>query len=251
MIPSPFHFSLPLSVLPNRPFSLVGLFIRFISLFHFLNYPREKPKSGNLSVFPVLVVALFLVTHCELLIKFLGFFSFLFFSGFPITMSLKHLKSEFNVPNGYRNMNFLPPLTPISPAPSQLSLSKTFGVRGETRDGESKSCEMGFQILNSSSEKDKKVWIFPESVESSGEKKKTSDLNDVNVFDKRGLCLKLVEEEPEGKHRSSAGKHGHTKLCARGHWRPAEDAKLKELVAQYGPQNWNLIAENLEGRSGN
>lgn len=41
-----------------------------------------------------------------------------------------------------------------------------------------------------------------------------------------------------------------SKLCARGHWRPAEDAKLKELVALYGPQNWNLIAENLQGRSG-
>ncbi|KAG6479719.1 transcription factor CSA-like [Zingiber officinale] len=40
------------------------------------------------------------------------------------------------------------------------------------------------------------------------------------------------------------------KLCVRGHWRPAEDAKLKELVSQYGPQNWNLIAEKLEGRSG-
>ena len=40
------------------------------------------------------------------------------------------------------------------------------------------------------------------------------------------------------------------KVCARGHWRPAEDAKLKELVAIYGPQNWNLIAEKLEGRSG-
>ncbi|RLN24350.1 hypothetical protein C2845_PM07G06430 [Panicum miliaceum] len=40
------------------------------------------------------------------------------------------------------------------------------------------------------------------------------------------------------------------KLCARGHWRPAEDAKLKELVAQHGPQNWNLIAEELDGRSG-
>ncbi|CAO2180281.1 unnamed protein product [Urochloa humidicola] len=40
------------------------------------------------------------------------------------------------------------------------------------------------------------------------------------------------------------------KLCARGHWRPAEDAKLKELVAQHGPQNWNLIAEKLDGRSG-
>ncbi|CAO2203198.1 unnamed protein product [Urochloa humidicola] len=48
--------------------------------------------------------------------------------------------------------------------------------------------------------------------------------------------------------------HGHGggqgKLCARGHWRPAEDAKLKELVAQHGPQNWNLIAEKLDGRSG-
>lgn len=41
-----------------------------------------------------------------------------------------------------------------------------------------------------------------------------------------------------------------SRLCARGHWRPAEDAKLKELVSQYGPQNWNLIAEKLEGRSG-
>ncbi|XP_020576383.1 myb-related protein 306-like [Phalaenopsis equestris] len=52
-------------------------------------------------------------------------------------------------------------------------------------------------------------------------------------------------EEHEGEHES-----GQSKLCVRGHWRPAEDAKLRELVAQYGPQNWNLIAENLEGRSG-
>ncbi|KAL6627707.1 hypothetical protein ACP70R_031433 [Stipagrostis hirtigluma subsp. patula] len=46
------------------------------------------------------------------------------------------------------------------------------------------------------------------------------------------------------------GGGGQGKLCARGHWRPAEDAKLKELVAQHGPQNWNLIAEKLDGRSG-
>lgn len=43
----------------------------------------------------------------------------------------------------------------------------------------------------------------------------------------------------------------HIKLCARGHWRPHEDAKLKELVALYGPHNWNLIAQKLPGRSGN
>nr|XP_043626558.1 transcription factor MYB117-like [Erigeron canadensis] len=40
------------------------------------------------------------------------------------------------------------------------------------------------------------------------------------------------------------------KPSARGHWRPAEDAKLKDLVSLYGPQNWNLIAEKLGGRSG-
>ncbi|KAJ9173274.1 hypothetical protein P3X46_016427 [Hevea brasiliensis] len=41
-----------------------------------------------------------------------------------------------------------------------------------------------------------------------------------------------------------------SKVCARGHWKLAEDTKLKELVALYGPQNWNLIAEKLQGRSG-
>ncbi|OMO82508.1 hypothetical protein COLO4_22950 [Corchorus olitorius] len=60
------------------------------------------------------------------------------------------------------------------------------------------------------------------------------------------------EENPNenvlsGKETDSSGQ---SKLCARGHWRPAEDTKLKELVALYGPQNWNLIAEKLEGRSG-
>ncbi|XP_072985828.1 uncharacterized protein [Typha latifolia] len=53
-------------------------------------------------------------------------------------------------------------------------------------------------------------------------------------------------EEDEGDNHEN----GHPKLCARGHWRPAEDAKLKELVSLHGPQNWNLIAEKLEGRSG-
>ncbi|CAI0400213.1 unnamed protein product [Linum tenue] len=39
-------------------------------------------------------------------------------------------------------------------------------------------------------------------------------------------------------------------MCSRGHWRPAEDEKLKELVQRYGPHNWNAIAEKLHGRSG-
>ncbi|KAG0475405.1 hypothetical protein HPP92_015091 [Vanilla planifolia] len=50
----------------------------------------------------------------------------------------------------------------------------------------------------------------------------------------------------EGRHQERK----QCKLCSRGHWRPVEDTKLKELVAKFGPQNWNLIAENLQGRSG-
>ncbi|TVU22608.1 hypothetical protein EJB05_32319, partial [Eragrostis curvula] len=60
----------------------------------------------------------------------------------------------------------------------------------------------------------------------------------------------VVEQSGSGGH-GYGGSGGQGKLCSRGHWRPAEDAKLKELVAQYGPQNWNLIAEKLDGRSGN
>ncbi|CAI9787469.1 unnamed protein product [Fraxinus pennsylvanica] len=57
--------------------------------------------------------------------------------------------------------------------------------------------------------------------------------------------------ENEWKNEGENGrKSRETKLCTRGHWRPHEDAKLKQLVAQLGPQNWNLIADKLEGRSG-
>ncbi|KAG6490848.1 transcription factor CSA-like [Zingiber officinale] len=58
------------------------------------------------------------------------------------------------------------------------------------------------------------------------------------------------KEEEDGGGRQSELQRRQQKLCARGHWRPAEDAKLKELVSKHGPQNWNLMAENLEGRSG-
>ncbi|CAN7087403.1 unnamed protein product [Brassica oleracea var. botrytis] len=53
------------------------------------------------------------------------------------------------------------------------------------------------------------------------------------------------------KERRDCGscRHSLKASVSRGHWRPAEDAKLKELVAVYGPQNWNLIAEKLHGRS--
>ncbi|XP_039064607.1 transcription factor CSA-like [Hibiscus syriacus] len=94
---------------------------------------------------------------------------------------------------------------------------------------------MGFQIPTSSMEQTNKFLSFEPQIVAAG-----------------GLSLSLNVENGSNNKNSGGGgtKKGHTKLCCRGHWRLAEDAKLKNLVAQYGPQNWNLIAEHLEGRSG-
>lgn len=54
----------------------------------------------------------------------------------------------------------------------------------------------------------------------------------------------------EDMEATGSGSDDQTKSCPRGHWRPGEDEKLRQLVEQYGPQNWNSIAEKLQGRSG-
>ncbi|KAF5457850.1 hypothetical protein F2P56_021927 [Juglans regia] len=54
----------------------------------------------------------------------------------------------------------------------------------------------------------------------------------------------------ESRSSSSMSDMSRRRSCYRGHWRPAEDQKLQQLVQHYGPQNWNFIAEHLEGRSG-
>ncbi|KVH98789.1 transcription factor MYB52-like [Cynara cardunculus var. scolymus] len=52
------------------------------------------------------------------------------------------------------------------------------------------------------------------------------------------------------EENGGGGSSDDTRTCPRGHWRPAEDEKLRQLVERYGPQNWNSIAEKLQGRSG-
>ncbi|XP_010451829.1 PREDICTED: transcriptional activator Myb-like [Camelina sativa] len=37
---------------------------------------------------------------------------------------------------------------------------------------------------------------------------------------------------------------------SREQWKPSEDLKLRELVAEHGPRNWNQIAEKIQGRTG-
>lgn len=66
------------------------------------------------------------------------------------------------------------------------------------------------------------------------------------AFPSMESCLSLQESSEVGNYNAS----GSSRISGRGHWRPAEDSKLKELVELYGPQNWNLIAGKLEGRSG-
>ncbi|KAJ4776706.1 Myb protein [Rhynchospora pubera] len=54
-----------------------------------------------------------------------------------------------------------------------------------------------------------------------------------------------VYESNNEEDKSSSQKKGRS----RGHWTPVEDEKLKQLVADYGAQNWSLHAQQFEGRS--
>ncbi|KAK7336322.1 hypothetical protein VNO77_16859 [Canavalia gladiata] len=150
--------------------------------------------------------------------------------------------SSFHFNNGggglSGDMSFFPSSLLLSAQASPLS--KTIGVMTHSNGVEGSKPEMGLQILSPS--------MF-QPQEGRGTKMPNDEGHDGYLMvENKNLSLKLGDEI-ETKS-SASGKIGYTKLCARGHWRPAEDEKLKELVAQFGPQNWNLIAEHLEGRSG-
>ncbi|KAH9659033.1 transcription factor CSA [Citrus sinensis] len=126
-------------------------------------------------------------------------------------MSLQILKGggDGNVFNGvHQGMNFMAPS-------SHLSLSNTFGT---------KNPETGFQILSPCPmEINKKPWEARRIC--------VEERDGVfGVHKNKGLSLDLGEEVEDVIKRPISGKNGHTKLCTRGHWRPAEDAKLKELL---------------------
>ncbi|XP_039682836.1 transcription factor MYB52 [Medicago truncatula] len=49
--------------------------------------------------------------------------------------------------------------------------------------------------------------------------------------------------------QNNGGNFRNTKP-SKAHWKPSEDAKLKQLIADHGAKNWNNIAEQLQGRTG-
>ncbi|CAH9102492.1 unnamed protein product [Cuscuta europaea] len=59
-----------------------------------------------------------------------------------------------------------------------------------------------------------------------------------------------TDANPSFPDGTAAAGGNHPGFCTRSHWKPHEDAKLKELVALHGPHNWNFIAQHLHGRSG-
>ncbi|KAA8532968.1 hypothetical protein F0562_032915 [Nyssa sinensis] len=125
-----------------------------------------------------------------------------------------------------------------------LSINTNCGVASSVSSLQ-KSCEM---------ENGKTCWDFPFMRNTDVGEDKGSDCSDEIGENNEIIDLNAsLDEEKPNKDTVMNGKEtdsGLSKLCARGHWRPAEDTKLKELVALYGPQNWNLIADKLEGRSG-
>ncbi|XP_058205447.1 transcription factor CSA-like isoform X2 [Rhododendron vialii] len=136
----------------------------------------------------------------------------------------------------------------------QISLSMNFC--GEIKGPH----EMGHQFPNAPlMEQNKKPWRFHTAGENRGgewreEEERERERERERGFggERRGVGVVSLELNGEGSEEVGLGekRFGHSKLCSRGHWRPHEDAKLKDLVAQFGPQNWNLIAEKLDGRSG-
>nr|ASR18097.1 R2R3MYB12 [Ginkgo biloba] len=139
------------------------------------------------------------------------------------------------------------------PVESRQFLAPYFEGKGVSgfMSGLKRQCRSEAMLHSISTPCDPKSWSMQmQSMESTSSHPNTmvsSDPNDNNMENLRD------SDSPNEDAENSAEKEPdsvQSRLCARGHWRPAEDSKLKELVTQYGPQNWNLIAEKLEGRSG-
>ena len=60
-----------------------------------------------------------------------------------------------------------------------------------------------------------------------------------------------MERDSQALKKSKREKDGNDKdITKKKAWFPEEDLKLKELIGQFGPTRWTLIAEHLENRSG-
>ncbi|KAA8547975.1 hypothetical protein F0562_004404 [Nyssa sinensis] len=159
---------------------------------------------------------------------------------------------QYNSPFGHQENDGIPNhnqyfdmiYTPLTSSMGSFSLNPSYGASKEflhyyerSEKGTDKSC---FSLMENGNKSE------------GGDNGKGSEYSG-DGFEENNAAIENSSNYKNTTEISVNGKEmdgGQSKLCARGHWRPAEDSKLKELVAVYGPQNWNLIAEKLEGRSG-
>ncbi|CAA7051896.1 unnamed protein product [Microthlaspi erraticum] len=70
-----------------------------------------------------------------------------------------------------------------------------------------------------------------------------------NGFVENNAMERKMQKESDELTKKKRKKSG-SRACSKGHWRFSEDSQLMELVKVYGPQNWNCIAEKMQGRTG-
>ena len=131
-------------------------------------------------------------------------------------MSLQDVKSASgdNL-HGFPDMNILPPHA------SQLSLSMNYFGGREF---------IGSATVIAPLERHKKPRSFHPGEEGRGTKWTVDGTVGGFNSETDEVALEQVEDDQVGER-----KNGHTKLCARGHWRPQEDAKLKNACSSIWP----------------
>lgn len=202
--------------------------------------PRLSSITGTLTYIYIYIVFIFFFVYHHL--QPLLFFSSSCFLG-SMGMIFADMSSlTINPVADYGRLTST--ITSTTTSPPISSSSSTGGGGGFTYGGK----------CNSSSSSRRRMSPPPDFLDAQNSDDCSNESIDLNAS-----LVFLGEEEknfinssaPQQNSSSNGNGQGQSKLCARGHWRPAEDTKLRELVALYGPQNWNLIAEKLEGRSGN
>ncbi|XP_076945641.1 transcription factor MYB52-like [Bidens hawaiensis] len=61
--------------------------------------------------------------------------------------------------------------------------------------------------------------------------------------------MMTIEEKPNVQGGAEDGCEQRM-LVTKGHWKPSEDVKLRNLVAVHGPRNWKTKSQQFPGRSG-
>jgi hypothetical protein len=143
--------------------------------------------------------------------------------------------SSLNLNNDGYGFSFDLNVFPLSEVPTSSSTP----LLGHVDDNKSEKSEIPFDIL-------KPLVIHPH------EKPVTNTEGNEGYFDvQKNMSLKVDEVENEIENVSSkTKKSGNNNFFIRGNWTPTEDDKLKKLVEEFGPYNWNNIAKYFNERSG-